>query len=183
MADEGDVQNCAVGTKQAEADAALGLAGQNAVIAHQCGGTLGGRGTDFLAHLLQPLREGNTVYDGYDHAGPNAGAGGFRVWIHGDDYRIAVQLANRNTRRRGLRLVRALPLLGRSETGVRVVQLAGHFFQQRVEGLVGDCRGHPGPIALAQGLPVNAVEAGIVIALVHHLPDLVEQLQALLGRE
>ena len=102
MPSEADVQRCTIGAQQAEADAALRLAGQDAVIADQRGGALGGRGTHFLAHLLQALGEGYTVHGGDDHAGLNAGTSGVRVRIDGDDDRIAVKLADRNTRRRRL---------------------------------------------------------------------------------
>ena len=66
---------------------------------------------------------------------------------------------------------------------MRVVQLPGHFFEQAVEIAVGGHPGNAGTIAFAQSFPVDSVEGGIIIALVHHLPDLVKELQTLLGRE
>jgi len=112
---------------------------------------------------------------GERHPGPDARPPGVRLAVHPGHHEPALDGGERESRRDGLLALDLRGPLGRFHARVGVAQLARHAVQQVPELLVGRGREGGRLPAGARGHPVHAVEAGVVVALVHRAPDEVER--------
>src|SRR6266849_4296085 len=183
LARDGDFEGGAIRALQTDFDRRIQRAGENAVVNEPAGGALGGRGQALFFNFGDALGEGHAVNGQHHHAGLDSGASGIRMRDDAGHDGFSVQVIDAEAHGDALLPPEILPLLRRTEAGMRVVQLAGHLADQDVEVLIAFDRVHQGKVALVHLVPIDAIEVGVVIVVANFLPHFFEDFLAVVGRE
>jgi hypothetical protein len=115
------------------------------------------------------------AYPGERHSGAHARPPGVRLAVHAGHHEPALEGGEREARRDGLLALDLRGPLGAFHPRVGVAHLARQAVEQVPEFLVGSRREGERLPAAARRAPVDAVEARVVIALVHRVPDEIER--------